>query len=57
MGWVTEIKDANILIDNFPIPRTRLNDVQEAIRDGRCEVKYPQNLEKLYRKDDDGINN
>ena len=51
------IEGIKFYIDNFPIPRTRLNDVQEAIRDGRCEVKYPQSLEKLYRKDDDGINN
>jgi len=57
MGNVIMVRNAKFYIDTFPIPRTRLNDVQEAIRDGRCEVKYPQSLEKLYRKDDDGINN
>lgn len=38
-NWTTEVNHATFIIKDFPKPATELEDVQEAIRDGWCEIK------------------
>lgn len=38
-NWRTEVSDADFLIKDFPLERTKFKDVQAAIKGGWCEVK------------------
>lgn len=38
-NWRTEVIDATFEIQNFPVERTKFQDVQEAISEGWCEIK------------------
>ena len=41
-NWYTEVVDATFEIQNFPLPRTEFEDVQTAIAEGWCEIKFPK---------------
>lgn len=38
-NWMTSIDKGTFIIQNFPLPRTKFEDVQEAIAGGWCEIK------------------
>lgn len=38
-NWRTRLEDATFEIQNFPLPRTKKEDVQEAVKQGWCEIK------------------
>ena len=48
-NWTTEIKDGIFEIQDFPLERTKFDDVQKAIEDGWCEIKM--NRKKRSRKE------
>lgn len=41
-NWYTEIEDGTFEIQEFPIERTKFEDVQTAIKEGWCEIKTPK---------------
>ncbi|SHJ19764.1 hypothetical protein SAMN05443429_1129 [Cruoricaptor ignavus] len=48
-NWNTRIENGHFEIQNFPVARTRFDDVQEAIAEGWCEIKMPK---KKRRRED-----
>lgn len=41
-NWRTDVYSGTFEIQNFPLPRTEFEDVQEAIAAGWCEIKMPK---------------
>ena len=41
-NWRTGVVNAYFEIQNFPVPRTKFEDVQKAIEGGWCEIKMPK---------------
>jgi hypothetical protein len=48
--WETQVLDATFEICNFPLPATKLPEVQKAISEGWCEIKSNQNVQ-LFKKE------
>jgi hypothetical protein len=48
-NWTTEVKDGIFEIQDFPLERTKFDDVQKAIEEGWCEIKM--NRKKRSREE------
>lgn len=45
-NWSTDVENATFEIQHFPLPRTKFEDVQDAISEGWCSVKMPKKKRK-----------
>ncbi len=45
-NWYTNVENATFEIQDFPLPRTTFDDVQEAIKEGWCEIKQTKKKRK-----------
>ena len=48
-NWTTEVENGTFEIQNFPLERTKFDDVRKAVEDGWCEIKV--NKKKRSREE------
>lgn len=48
-NWSTDVENAEFEIQNFPVERTKFEDVQKAVEEGWCEIIY--NKKKRTREE------
>ena len=48
-NWTTEVENGTFEIQNFPLERTKFDDVQKAVEEGWCEIKI--NKKKRSREE------